>query len=373
MEELIAELSALAEKVRKTRAILGVEGMAAKLQLLEKEMQDGAFWNNRENAATVTKEAEHLRSEIELWQTMATEVDELLDLAREAHKENDHSLTEDIEKRTEELKEKFQQNEFVVLLSGKHDADNAILSIHAGTGGVDAQDWAEMLLRMILRYCEKKGFRAHATNESRGQEAGLKSITLHIEGRYAYGNLQSENGVHRLVRISPFDAEGMRHTSFALIEVLPELSDDDDMVIADEDLRIDTFRSSGHGGQSVNTTDSAVRITHIPTGIVAGSQNERSQHQNKAFAMKMLKSKLQKLQEEEREEVKAQLRGEYNEAVWGNQIRSYVLHPYKLVKDHRTEFETADPESVLNGDLQDFIEAYLKWKKGNQLSVDNSQ
>lgn len=363
MDGIIAELTDLAEKVKKTRTILGVEGMAAKLQILEKEMQDPAFWNDREHATSVTKHAEELRVEISLWENLGREVDELLDLAREAEKENDHSLSEDLQKRVQELKEKFQQNEFVMLLSEKHDADNAILSIHAGTGGVDAQDWADVLLRMILRYCEKKGFRVHATNESRGQEAGLKSVTLHIEGRYAYGNLQSENGVHRLVRISPFDAEGMRHTSFALIEVLPELSDEDDIAIDEEDLRIDTFRSSGHGGQSVNTTDSAVRITHIPTGIVAGSQNERSQHQNKAFAMKMLKSKLQKLQEEEREEVKAQLRGEYNEAVWGNQIRSYVLHPYKLVKDHRTDFETTNPDAVLNGDLQDFIEAYLKWKK----------
>jgi peptide chain release factor 2 len=274
-------------------------------------------------------------------------------------------LEAEIRKNFEELKQRFSELEFFVLFSGKYDKNNAILAIHAGAGGTDAQDWTEMLLRMYLRFCEHHNLEARIIDESRGGEAGIKSVTLDVRGAYAYGWLRSEAGVHRLVRISPFDAEKMRHTSFALVEVLPELGELAEIKIDPKDLRVDTFLSSGHGGQSVQTTYSAVRITHLPTGIVVTCQNERSQTQNKETAMRVLRARLHQIFEIEREGEKQKIRGEYKSAEWGNQARSYVLHPYKLVKDHRTKFETADVESVLDGKLEEFVEAYLKNKIGN--------
>ncbi|HEY8449964.1 MAG TPA: peptide chain release factor 2, partial [Bacillota bacterium] len=254
-----------------------------------------------------------------------------------------------------------------LLLTGEYDAEDAILSLHPGAGGTESQDWAEMLMRMYVRWAERKGFEVRVLDYLEGEEAGLKSATLSIRGRYAYGFLKAEKGVHRLVRISPFDASGRRHTSFASVDVLPDLEDDGDVEIRPEDLRIDTFRSGGAGGQHVNKTDSAVRITHLPTGIVVSCQNERSQHANREAAMKILKARLRKLKEEERERQLAELRGEQGEIAWGNQIRSYVFHPYTLVKDHRTGVEVGNVQAVMDGDIDVFIYALLEQRAAQKI------
>jgi len=269
-------------------------------------------------------------------------------------------LHDEIAEKLKSLNQKFEKFEFYLLMAGKYDRANAIMAIHSGTGGREAQDWAEMLMRMYFRFAERQGWRVRILDESRGSEGGLKSATVSIQGTWAYGYLKSEAGVHRLVRISPFDAEKMRHTSFALVEVLPELPESVDIKIDPSELRIDTFCAGGHGGQSVNTTHSAVRIVHIPTKITVSCQNERSQQQNKETALKILKTRLHQLEEEKRTEKKEALRGEYAAAEWGNQIRSYVLQPYRMVKDHRTKYETADTEGVLDGNLEPFMESYLR-------------
>lgn len=280
--------------------------------------------------------------------------------------EKEVNLREEIEKKFKELKKRFEKFEFFVLFNQKYDQNNAVLNIYAGAGGVDAQDWAEMILKMYIRFCEKKKWRANLIDESRGGEAGVKSATLEVKGKYAYGYLKSEAGVHRLVRISPFDAEKMRHTSFALVEVLPELEEleEKEIRIEPKDLRIDTYLSSGHGGQGVQTTYSAVRIVHLPTKISVACQNERSQKQNRETALKILKSKLYHYYQAQKEDEKRRIRGEFKSAEWGNQIRSYVLHPYHLVKDHRTNFETKNTEKVLEGEIEDFIEDYLRKESG---------
>jgi peptide chain release factor 2 len=249
--------------------------------------------------------------------------------------------------------------EFARMLSGPHDANNAIFSINAGAGGTEAQDWADMLLRMYLRFCERKGYRTEITDYQPGDEAGVKGVTFTVEGDYAYGFLRAEIGIHRLVRISPFDSNARRHTSFCSVFVFPELSDDVEVEINEKDLRVDTYRSSGAGGQHVNKTESAIRITHIPTGVVVACQNERSQHKNRATAMKQLKARLYELEMRKKEDESAAISGEKKEIGWGSQIRSYVLHPYRMVKDHRTGFEVGNTDAVLDGDLDDFIEAYL--------------
>ncbi|MCJ7733293.1 MAG: peptide chain release factor 2, partial [Anaerolineales bacterium] len=262
------------------------------------------------------------------------------------------------------IQEEIKKREYDAMLSGKYDRGDALLAIHAGAGGNDAQDWAEMVQRMYLRWAEKRGYKVDTLDLTPGEEAGIKSTTISICGLYAYGYLRAEKGVHRLVRISPFDSSSRRHTSFVLVEILPQVDDDKDININPTDLRIDTFRAAGAGGQSVQKNDTAVRITHIPTGIVASCQNERSQTQNREMALKVLKGRLVALQQQERKERIEELRGEYQKAEWGSQIRSYVLHPYHMVKDHRTEFETGNTEAVLNGDLDPFIESYLRMTMG---------
>jgi peptide chain release factor 2 len=304
------------------------------------------------------RELETLRGEIAEIGDIEKKIAEISDLVEIAESKKD---TAGIEKEIKEIEEAVNKLEFKTLLGGLYDRNDAILAIHAGAGGVDAQDWAGMLLRMYLRFAERNKFSAKILDESRGGEAGIKSATVEISGSYAFGNIKGEAGVHRLVRLSPFNADNLRQTSFALVEVLPVISELEEVKIKNEDLRVDTFRSSGAGGQSVNKTDSAVRITHIPTGIVAGSQSERSQLQNKEQALKILKAKLHQKFLEEQEKEKMKLRGEHKSAEWGNQIRSYVLHPYKMVKDHRTKYETSNAEKVLDGEINDFIENYLRF------------
>lgn len=329
---------------------------------LEAKMAKPTFWLDQQKAKNISQKVSDLKKEIETWQTLKKETDDLLEFAHLDEKDQTVNLREEVEKKYLELAKKFSDLELFLLFREAHDKSNAILAIHAGTGGVDAMDWAQILLRMYLRFCDKKGFKTKILDQNFGIEAGIKSVVIEISGQYAFGNLKSENGVHRLVRISPFDAEAMRHTSFALVEVIPEIEEEVDLAIKPEDLRIDTFRASGHGGQNVQKTETAVRITHLPTKIVVSCQSERSQVQNKERCLKILKSKLQKLEETKIEAEKKQLRGEFTEAVWGNQIRSYVLQPYHLVKDHRTNFETADVDSVLDGGLDGFVEAFLKLK-----------
>ena len=330
---------------------------------LEYQMEQPKFWDDVNYAKVVSQRSAEIREEIGRLDEIEDDVESSLFLAEEADGANDNSIEEDLKESYKKLIKRFNKLEFFLLFSEKYDSYNAIIAIHSGTGGTEAQDWVAMLLRMYLRFFEKKGFKVKILNESKGGETGFKSVLMHIEGRYAYGFLRSENGVHRLVRISPFDAEKMRHTSFALVEVIPDLGELEEKKIDPKDLRIDTFLAGGHGGQSVQTTYSAVRITHIPTGIVATCQNERSQTQNKEQAMKILKSRLYLLEEAKHEEEKQKLRGEYTSAEWGNQIRSYILNPYKLVKDHRSKYETSDTDGVLDGDLTPFVEEYLKWKK----------
>lgn len=327
-------------------------------------MEQPDFWSDQDKAKQVSKQAADLRSELETWEAFLQEVVDLKDVAELAQEEGEEGMHDEIAEKLVGLEERFAKLEFATLFSGDYDDRPAIVAIHAGSGGTEANDWSQMLFRMLVRFGEAKDWKVDVLSESRGEEVGIKSVTFRVSGRYAYGYLKSEAGVHRLVRISPFDAEKMRHTTFALVEVIPELDDVKEIDIDPKDLRIDTYMSSGKGGQSVNTTYSAVRIVHEPTKITVTCQNERSQQQNKETALKILKSKLHQLHIQEKQKEKQELRGEHHSAEWGNQIRSYVLHPYKMVKDHRTNHETQDTQGVLDGDLEGFMEAYLRKELG---------
>ena len=331
---------------------------------MEEKISEKDFWNDNQKAAKISKELEMLKNEVESFENIEKKVSELAELTT-LFKSPKAEEKKEVEKQTAELQKEFDVLEFKSLLGGEYDKNDVILAIRSGAGGVDAQDWAEMLLRMYLKWAEKNNFKTKIIEESRGGEAGIKSATVEISGTYAYGYLQSEAGVHRLVRLSPFNADNLRQTSFALVEVLPVIEEIVEVVIRPQDLVIDTYRASGAGGQHVNTTDSAVRITHTPTNIVATCQSERSQMQNKEQAMRVLKARIHKLYLEKQQEEKMKLRGEYKSAEWGSQIRSYVLHPYKMVKDHRTKFETSNAEKVLEGDLQEFMESFLEWQAGS--------
>lgn len=323
-------------------------------------MAEPCFWDDLKKSQELTKRSKELKDVIEEYNSLISQWEDLNTLIELGLEEGDESISDEVDREFRALNQRIEDLRIKTLLSGPYDRNNAILSIHAGAGGTEAQDWTEMLLRMYTRWASDKGFDVETVDYLQGDEAGIKSVTIMVKGQFAYGYLKSEAGVHRLVRISPFDAAGRRHTSFALVEVLPELDDDLEVEIKPEDLKIDTFRSSGAGGQHVNKTESAIRITHLPTGIIVSCQSERSQLSNKETAMKMLKAKLLDLMIKEQKEKIEDLKGEHREAGWGNQIRSYVFQPYTLVKDHRTNFEVGNVAAVMDGDIDGFINAYLK-------------
>lgn len=320
------------------------------------------MWDDQENAQRVMKQLASTRDEIEAWRSLEQRIAD----ARELAELNDEDLRSELEPEITEIEQLVDQRELSTLLSGDYDRGHALLSINAGAGGTDSQDWAAMLQRMYLRWAEQQGYKTELLDTTEGEEAGIKSVTIGVEGNFAYGYLHAEKGVHRLVRISPFDSSNRRHTSFAQVEVLPQVEDDAEIEINPNDLKIETFRAGGAGGQSVQKNDTAVRITHIPTGIVASCQNERSQTQNRENALKVLKGRLLEVLQREKDKELAELRGEYQKAEWGSQIRSYVLHPYQMVKDHRTEHEMGNTQAVLDGDLNTFIEAYLRSQVGTE-------
>lgn len=362
LQELLSQIDALRAKIDEGWAILKLDAIREEMMVLEGAQASPDFWSDPERATKQSQRLAALKKDYEVWNGLRMGVLELDELIHIAMEDEDVSLGEDIETRLSVLEKQYLEREFALLFSGDHDDKNAIVAIHAGAGGTDAQDWAEMLLRMYFRYAERKSWSVQLVDESRGGEAGIKSATFIVSGRQVYGHLKAEAGVHRLVRQSPFNSDALRQTSFALVEVVPELGEATNVEIRPEDLRIDTFMSGGKGGQSVNTTYSAVRIVHLPTKITVSCQNERSQMQNKETAMRILKARLQQLKDEEVQKEKQELRGEHQSAEWGSQIRSYVLHPYKMVKDHRTQVETSDPEAVLGGDLDRFVEGYLRSK-----------
>lgn len=327
---------------------------------LEQQTMVPGFWDDMEKSQKVLKKSKGLKNKLERYENLKENYEDTLVMIDMANDENDESMVEELKQSVKEIEKTTESLTLETLLSGPYDKNNAILTLHAGAGGTEAQDWVEMLLRMFTRYAERNDFGVETLDYLAGDEAGVKSVTILISGLNAYGYLKSEKGVHRLVRISPFDASGRRHTSFASCEVMPEIDDDVEINISPDDLRVDTYRASGAGGQHINKTDSAIRITHIPTGIVVSCQTERSQHKNRDTAMKMLKSKLVELKEREHKEKIEDLKGVQKEIAWGSQIRSYVFHPYTLVKDHRTGYEMGNITAVMDGDLDGFINEYLK-------------
>lgn len=351
--------------LRTSSAVFDVPTLETEIVTLEKQSSQTGFWDDSRSAQGVMRRIADLRDQVDSWRGLETRAGELADLSELASAEADQELITDVERDVRKLIEEFSEKELALALSGPYDRRDAILAIHAGAGGTDSQDWAEMLFRMYLRWSDKRGYSTKVVDLMPGEEAGIKSATVEVHGVNAYGYLRGERGVHRLVRISPFDSSKARHTSFALAEVMPEVESDTEIEIDSDDLRIDVFKASGHGGQSVQKNSTAVRITHIPSGIVVSCQNERSQGRNKDLAMKVLESRLLEVELERQADEKAKIKGEHISAGWGNQIRSYVLHPYKMVKDHRTDFETSDAEGVLDGDLDPLLRAYQKATLGD--------
>jgi peptide chain release factor 2 len=357
MDEQTKRAAVLLAEINQAAARLKVDELDSQLKELQAASQQPGFWDDSTKAQETMKRLAKLEARVKPWldlQSQVNEVSEMLEL-------KDSSLGDELETQLQKISGAFNALKEELKFNGPYDDHDAILSIHAGAGGTDAQDWAQMLFRMYSRYFENNRWSVTVADESPGEEAGLKSVTVEVEGPFAYGKLQGEHGVHRLVRLSPFNSDNLRQTSFAKVEVMPKIDQPDEIDIDDKDLKVDVYRSGGHGGQSVNTTDSAVRVTHLPTGLTVAIQNERSQLQNKETAMTILRSRLAQLQIEQHAEKLGELKGPNQSAEWGNQIRSYVLHPYKQVKDLRTKYETSDPDKVLDGDLDPLIDAYLEY------------
>ena len=360
LEENLRLLNELKEKLEQIKDSMKIDDLKSELSKLEAESLKEDFWNDQENSNKVFSKIKVLQRKINSYENLYSELNNLIEMNQLLEVEPDNDLLKELLENSDSIVAKIDDLEIQTLFSGKYDANNAIITLHPGAGGTESQDWAEMLYRMYGRWANSNGFTLKELDCLDGDEAGIKSVTALISGENAYGYLKGEMGVHRLVRISPFDSGGRRHTSFASLEVLPEITDDVEIEINSDDLRIDTYRASGAGGQHINKTDSAVRITHLPTNIVVSCQSERSQTMNKETAMRMLKSKLLDLKEKENKETIAELKGEQRDIAWGSQIRSYVFCPYTLVKDHRTNYEVGNVQSVMDGDLNDFMKAYLK-------------
>lgn len=366
-EECKNALDQLEPQIKDLENTLDIPMQKKKLKTLEEETSAEGFWEDAERAQSTMQKINKHRHSIETYCSLSSLLEDAQTLLQLSLEDSDPAIEEELKKSIKELQSGFEQQTLTTLLSGEFDEKNAIITLHAGAGGTEAMDWAEMLYRMYGRWAERHGFQSKVLDFVDGDEAGLKSISILIEGENAYGYLQSEAGVHRLVRVSPFDSSGRRHTSFASLEVIPEIDDDTDVEIREEDLKMDVYRSSGAGGQHINKTSSAVRLTHLPTGIVTACQNERSQLQNKMVALKMLKSKLVEIKQREHLEKIEDIKGDQKEIAWGSQIRSYVFMPYTLVKDHRTGFENGNINAVIDGDLDGFIHAYLVAKSQGKL------
>ncbi|MEO8394068.1 MAG: peptide chain release factor 2 [Chloroflexota bacterium] len=361
MEHLISLLQAMLDEIEGLMLRLDIEGKARQADQLQEQASGADFWSNAEAAQKIMQKIAKLNTEVERWRSVANRLHDALELAQL----DDPDLLEELTTETDALSEIVKRMSLQALLSGPYDDQDAILAIHAGAGGTESQDWASMLTRMYTRWAEQNNYKVEILDLSKGEEAGIKSTMMSIHGAYAYGWLQSEAGVHRLVRISPFDAAARRHTSFAKVEVWPDIQDEINVEVAEKDLRIDTYRSSGAGGQNVQKNDTAIRLTHLPTGLVIAVQDQRSQLQNRERAMQVLKARLFEMERKKREAELSALKGENVDAGWGNQIRSYVLQPYQLVKDHRTSMEVGNSGAVLDGRLNDFMEAYLRAKINN--------
>lgn len=362
LEQLKYTLNSFREPLENLSGSLALDMKRERIEQLELDMEAPGFWDDVETSQKVMKEVKSLKNVVEDYEQLKTMFEDTETLADMAEEEDDEDLAAEAIDTMDAFREKYEELRISTLLTGEYDKNNAILTLHAGAGGTESCDWANMLYRMYTRWASKRGYSTEVIDYLDGDEAGIKSVTVEIKGENAFGYLRSERGVHRLVRISPFNAAGKRQTSFASCDVMPEIEDDLEVEIADEDIRIDTYRASGAGGQHINKTDSAIRITHLPTGIVVQCQNERSQHKNKDQAMKMLKTKLFLLKEQQHLEKLSDIRGDVTDNGWGSQIRSYVLQPYTMVKDHRTNEESGNPSAVLDGSLDNFMNAFLAWE-----------
>ncbi|MBE6098611.1 MAG: peptide chain release factor 2 [Anaerovibrio sp.] len=367
LEDLKPEIAALQERLNEMEKALDVVHKEEKIAELEYKMGEPTFWDNPEEAQKVNQELNDVKISVDKYKALMAKFDDVQVMWEIGMDDQDESVEEDVKADMAEIDRALEELQLEVMLSGKYDANNAILTLHAGAGGTEAQDWTSMLLRMYGRYAERHGFTVETADMLPGDEAGVKSVTLFIKGHNAYGFLKSEKGVHRLVRISPFDSAARRHTSFCACDIMPELDDTAEVEINMDEVRVDTYRASGAGGQHINKTSSAVRMTHEPTGIVVQCQNERSQLQNREQCLKMLRAKLFELEEEKKEKEIAALEGDQQKIEWGSQIRSYVFHPYNMVKDHRTNAETGNTQAVMDGEIDMFIEAFLRAKANHQL------